>query len=352
MCFFTSNAVRRTGELSSSRHTRLLSVAFAVIPSMCVTASGCGRQEAKHPVGPVQQKPAPSDIFAGAPTARHEKFTVYTTFYPTTYLTERIGGKYVDVVCPLPPDADAIFWQPSRAVITDYQHADLIVVNGAEFEKWVSLVSLPLSRVVNTADIFRHRWLKFETTVHSHGATGQHAHEGIDGHTWLDPLSCAEQAQAIAIALKRDLPDHSDFFDQTLRVVGNDLMALDERLLALNPVVSEALILCSHPAYNYIAARYGWRVTNLALDPGTEPTEEEWAHLKVVVDEAGPTMTVRVMLWETKPLAPVSKRMADELGVASIVFDPCEQADDDAGDYMARMNANIDRLSEALSAGR
>ena len=42
--------------------------------------------------------PAPS-ADAGAPV-------VYTTFHPTTYFVERLADGLVEVVCPLPADAD------------------------------------------------------------------------------------------------------------------------------------------------------------------------------------------------------------------------------------------------------
>ena len=49
---------------------------------------------------------------------------VYTTFYATTYFTERIGGDRVKVVCPLPADADPIYWKPDSEAIAAYQLAD------------------------------------------------------------------------------------------------------------------------------------------------------------------------------------------------------------------------------------
>ncbi|MBL1216519.1 MAG: zinc ABC transporter substrate-binding protein [Planctomycetes bacterium] len=321
-----------------------------ILGLVCALFPGCSREEPVDTAVP-QAADQAQRTTEGEPTG-DRVFTVYTTFYPMTYLTERIGGAHIRVVCPLPADEDAIFWQPPREVITKYQQADLIVTNGAEFEKWVGLASLPLSRVVSTADGFRDRWVSFEATVHSHGATGEHAHEGVDGHTWVDPISAAVQSQAIAIALKRALPDASADIDANLKAVGDDLMALDERLTGITPAIAEALILCSHPAYNYVAARYDLDVHNLALDPETVPTEEEWAHVKSVIDEAGGSRTMTVMLWEAEPLESVSSRLAADLGVVSVVFDPCEQPSDaESGDYMTRMNANIDRLTAVLQGG-
>ena len=123
----------------------------------------------------------------GAPPSRAIPL-VYTTFYPTTYFAARIGGARVRVVCPLPDGEDPIFWLPDAETIRAYQQADLIVVNDAGFEKWVDKVSLPDAKVVRTARPFRAEWLTYEKAVeHSHGKGGEHAHQGTDGHTWLDP---------------------------------------------------------------------------------------------------------------------------------------------------------------------
>ena len=48
---------------------------------------------------------------------------VYTTFYPTTYFAQRIGGDLVKVVCPLPEGEDAIFWQPDDETLAALQGA-------------------------------------------------------------------------------------------------------------------------------------------------------------------------------------------------------------------------------------
>ena len=146
------------------------------------------------------------------PSAPLTPNTVYTTFYPTTDWTRQIVGSQLEVVCPLPEDADAIYWQPSPEIIAAYQGAALVVVNGAEFEKWVEKVSLPRGRTVDTARGFEKEFVTYESVTHSHGPEGEHTHEGIDGHTWVDPLLAARQAEAILAALVKHFPAHEETF--------------------------------------------------------------------------------------------------------------------------------------------
>ena len=41
------------------------------------------------------------------------KLSVITTFYPTQYFAQRIGGDLIDVTCPVPADEDPIFGCPT-----------------------------------------------------------------------------------------------------------------------------------------------------------------------------------------------------------------------------------------------
>jgi len=125
---------------------------------------GCKEQASEQTAAPTDQ-----------PARTVETPTVSPTFYPTEYFPSRIGGDHVLVTLPLPPDADPIFWQPSREQIAAYQEADLIVINGADFEKWIATASLPESRIVDTAAAFEDDFVTYETTTHAHGPGG-HEH--------------------------------------------------------------------------------------------------------------------------------------------------------------------------------
>ena len=282
-------------------------------------------------------------------TEEPETPSVYTTFYPTTYFTTRIGGEHVKVVCPIPDDEDPIFWQPPAETIAEYQGADLIVVNGADFEKWFKMVSLPASKVVDTARPFRDGWLKIEGTIgHSHGAGDVHTHEGTDGHTWLDPNYAKVQAEEICKALEKLLPDHAEEFRANYDALAKDLDALHESLEELTGLLKEEHLLASHPAYGYPVDRYGWNVTDFDLDPEAVADEETVAVIRTVLAEK----PARIILWESQPIEETSKLLADELGLKSVEFSPCELLSKEeiaAGDYLSVMKENIERLSAALA---
>ena len=52
------------------------------------------------------------------------------------------------------------------------------------------------------------------------------------------------------------------------------------------------------------------------------------------------------MLWEAEPLPETVARL-EEMGIESIVFDPCA-TEPDSGDYLSVMQANLQRLQSTL----
>jgi zinc transport system substrate-binding protein len=90
---------------------------------------------------------AASASLSDAGSSSSDKLVVYVVNYPLKYFAERIGGKHVKVVFPAPADEDPAYWMPDAKTITSYQRADLILLNGANYAKWVS-------KVISTGEYF------------------------------------------------------------------------------------------------------------------------------------------------------------------------------------------------------
>lgn len=268
--------------------------------------------------------------------------TIRTTFYPMTYFAERLAGGGIPVECPVPADADPIFYKPGREELHRFRRAALIVANGAGFEKWIATASLPPSRLVETAAGLPGGFLSIGRGTHTHGGS-THSHEGIDGHTWLDPRNAVFQAEALAAAMVRAFPEHGSGIGRRLGELRRDLLALDELLAEVSKLLDGVSLLASHPAYNYLARRYGWRIVNFDLDPaaGLKPHELPLLRKAAAADRA-------VLLWEREPLAGAAARLEAELRIRSVVFSPVETPPPAGADYLAAMRANVDRLRAAL----
>jgi len=272
---------------------------------------------------------------------RHpERLVVYTVNYPLQYFAQRIAGDHAEVVFPAPPDVDPAFWQPDAATIGDFQRADVILLNGAGYAKWVSKVSLPRRKLVDTSAGFRARYIETEGgPTHSHGREGEHSHAGTAFTTWLDFSQAVQQADAVRDALSRRMHDQADTFTANFHALERDLLDIDARLEAVVARDPGKPLLASHPVYQYLARRYSLNLKSVMWEPDATAPEPEWQGL-AELREAHPAAW---MLWEAEPSAENRARLR-QLGVQSAVFDPSANRPA-AGDFLSVMSDNIANMA-------
>jgi len=280
---------------------------------------------------------------AGAPAAADDGLpVVYTVNYPLQYFAQRIAGDIVQVVFPAPADEDPAFWTPDAEIVAEYQAADLVLLNGAGYAKWISRTSLPNSRLVNTSSGIEDQLVRVEGTVtHAHGPAGEHAHEGTAFTTWLDPTQAIQQAEAMERAFSAAWPEHETSFQEGLDSLRADLTALDEQLnAAFRPLRGRPLV-ASHPVYQYLARRYDLDLESVQWEPSEMPTSAMWRQFRELLQEhpAG------VMLWEGEPRSEIADQLTS-LEVLPVVFDQCGSAPEE-GDYLSVMWRNAENLGSA-----
>ena len=286
--------------------------------------------------GADQAEPA---IEIEAPAAASEVLSVYAVNYPLAYFARRLGGEAVQVTLPVPAGVDPAYWQPGPEDIVGFQQADLVLLNGADYAKWLELVSLPVAGLVNTAVAFHERWVTLEQgSVHSHGLEGEHSHQGYAFTTWLDPELAIEQAEAIAAALIEKSPSSEAEVRRRLSAVTDDWREIDRQLAAATAEIGDRPVLFSHPVYQYLERRYGLNGRSLHWEPDQMPTATEWQELEALLEEH----PARWMLWEGRPLPEIDRRLVD-LGITSLVFDPCGNVPE-AGDLLSVMRRNASML--------
>jgi zinc transport system substrate-binding protein len=269
--------------------------------------------------------------------------TVYVVNYPLQYFTQRIAGNHVQVVFPAPPDEDPAFWKPDTETISAFQAADLIVINGATYAKWLEKTSLPKAKIVNTSAGFQDQYIEIKDSVtHSHGPTGEHAHTGTAFTTWLNFRFAAQQAKAIEVALSRLLPAQQATFAKQYASLEKDLMDLDTRLEELVASQRTQPLVASHPVYQYFATRYGLNLQSVLWEPEVMPEDEQWNTLQAVLAKH----PAKWMIWEGEPMA-ASVEKLQTLGVQSLVFDPCGNTPEQ-GDFLSVMQQNVVNLRQAF----
>ena len=220
--------------------------------------------------------------------------TVYVVHYPLRYFAERIGGEFVRVVFPAPTDVDPADWSPDAETVAAYQAADLVLLNGASYARWVQRASLPRARLVDTSAAFRDRLIAQDAaTTHIHGPEGAHSHADVAFTTWLDPALAILQARAVANAFAEARPEHEAAFGAGLAALETALGELDARLAEATRAIGETPLLFSHPVYQYFARRYGLNARSLHWEPDEPPDEPAWRALEELLVEH----PARSMIW-------------------------------------------------------
>ena len=285
-----------------AKHSALLMLgAFGILCQF-----GCSGDHSRHPTETASADSGP--------------LVVYVTNYPLKFFADRIGGQYVAVRFPAPPDIDPAYWVPDSETISEFQQADLILFNGAGYEGWAETASLPRSKICVTSDGFSADYIALENAVsHSHGPEGEHAHGATAFTTWLDPTLAVKQAKAICDRLETLRPAHAEAFRAGFNALRGELEALDRDVAALVSRAPNEPVVFSHPVYQYFERRYGINGISVHWEPDEAPTDAMWSDLEQRL-KAHPA---RWMIWEGQPLADISERLAKQ-GLSSIVFAPVE----------------------------
>jgi zinc transport system substrate-binding protein len=283
---------------------------------------------------------------AGSPGASAKALpVVYVANYPLDYFARRIGGDAVTVVFPMTESGDPAFWQPSLEVITAYQKADLILLNGANYSGWVNKVALPGSRTVDTSAAFATAFITSgETVTHNHGPQGAHSHAALAFTTWLDPQLALKQAAQVAAALTRLRPDKATGIQQRLAELKTDWNALDAELKASTAAHRGEVVIASHPVYQYLERAAGLNLHSLHWEPDAEPDTRQWEDLRSLLA----SQPAHWMIWEEEPLPAVRTRLETEFGLRCVVFNPCGNRPAE-GDLLEAMRANVRALAEVYA---
>ncbi|MEO0415655.1 MAG: zinc ABC transporter substrate-binding protein, partial [Verrucomicrobiota bacterium] len=226
------------------------------------------------------------------------KPVVQVTTYPLHYFTERIAGDAIDLhFLPGETSGDPAYWKPSDDAVAAYQAADLIIMNGAGYEKWMATVSLPRSTRVDTSRQFAVRYISSDGVVHTHGDGKAHSHGEIAYTTWLDPHQAQQQVLVITQALSEILPAADSNFKSNSQALIADLKQLDSHFQSTTAPLKDQRVLVSHDIYQYFSRRYGFETIAVNAAPSDPPSVEFLAELDKAISET----SASVMLWEAAP---------------------------------------------------
>ena len=278
------------------------------------------------------------------PLLATEKLNIYSVNYPLHYFIQQISGSLTKPVFSLPDTIDPAFWQPTISDVQAFQQADLILINGAGYAKWIETVSLPRRKMINTSKSFKEDYIhEKKKATHNHGTDGDHSHSGIAFTTWLDMHLANQQARAIKDALVKKLPEYTQNLENNYTSLSKDLIELDNHWKKLFKRIQEQTVLASHPIYQYLARRYQLKIQSMQWEPNTYPDEQEWRALISYLNKH----PINFMLWEDEPLNKTKERLK-QLGITVVVFSQAANKPEQIN-WLGVMKRNTKLLEQALN---
>jgi len=305
---------------------------FIIALCFTVTLTGCSSQE--EGTAPDQDVGDDGGI------------VVFVGNHPLEYFVERIGSPVIEVRFPGKVATDPAYWEPAPEDVVAMQRADLIILNGASYEKWLVKVSLPPSKLVDTSAGFKDRFIQLEEAItHSHGPEGKHEHSGTAFTTWMDLSLAVEQARAIKDALSARYPEHKGQFEEQFKDLEKDLHSIDAGIKEAVAVSPGKPVVFSHPVYQYFQRAYGVNGKSVHWEPGEMPSETAWNEFGELLKEH----PAKWMIWEEGPDSGIVGKL-EKLGVKSAVVSPCGNEPRE-GDFLMVMRRNVGELQRVYAKG-
>ncbi len=122
-------------------------------------------------------------LFAPMTAQSNESMRVVATFSILGDMVENIAGDHVSVITLVGPDGDTHVYQPTPAAARAVSEADILIVNGLEFEGWldrlIDATDFDGMRVVATAGI---EPIAFDDGHDDHGEAHRDDDHGHDDH--------------------------------------------------------------------------------------------------------------------------------------------------------------------------
>ena len=263
------------------------------------------------------------------------KPVVMTSNYPLYFFAREIAGESIEVIFPT-ITGDPAMWAPTGPDVAELQGADLLILNGADYESWLAFTTLPGGHGLDTTAQVQAMLLPIENeTIHQHGPTGEHSHEGVAFTTWLDPQLAIEQARAIMQGLSRLVPEQSEFFRTNFEHLEQRLKQLDQSFAEVFAELGERPVIFSHPVYQYLQHRYSIDGRSTHWEPDIEPGTREWIEFGNLLRQH----PAKLMIWEDSPLDQVRQKL-EQMSIRVVVFDPVGNVPA-MGDYFTVMERNL-----------
>lgn len=263
--------------------------------------------------------------------------------------TRQVAGERASVDTLIPEGLDPHAFAPAPADVARVADAQVLVVNGAGLEDWLSetLDTAGGSRALIEASAGLQ-----SRPVPQDGAVSD-PHQGAgDPHFWLDPTLAIHYVENIRDGLTQADPQGKEIYARNAAAYIAQLQDLDAWIQSQVAQIApqKRLIVTNHESFGYYADRYGFRIIGAiipSVSSGSAPSAQQLAQLIDAIRTNGAT----VIFLETGANPNLAQQIAAETGV-SVVSDlythSLTAANGPAPSYLEMMRYNTILIVNAL----
>lgn len=334
-------------------------------------------------------------LFSWAPLSYADEAPIKTvaTFSILGDMVQTIGGERVEVITLVGPNSDAHVYSPSPADAKNILEADILFVNGFEFEGWLDrliaasgykgkiitattgIKGLKIDDEGQHEDEHHNKHAKHEDDKHAadkhdkheehakhegehkdehegehKGEHGHHHHGDIDPHAWHSLKHAKTYINNITRALQAADPKSSDVYAANRDAYLKEIAAL-EQLAAetLDTLAADSrTVVTSHDAFGYFADNHKIRF----LAPQGMSTESEASAKDVAaLIEQIRKENIKALFLENMISSRLLEQIAAEANVTiggKLYSDALSRPDQEAGTYLKMMKHNIQTVYDTL----
>ena len=279
---------------------------------------------------------------------------IVVTSRPLMQMTQAIVGDAGDVVLVVPNETSSPNWSPTVDDAKTMQQARLILVSGAGYEPWKDRVSLPGSRMRDTAAGYYDQLIRIPDAVkHQHGPDGPHSHPGTVWATWLDPELCIAQLHQVSVNCGRLFPERKQSIEAAEARLSAELNALNSLIDSIKAAANNKglMVFSDAPHYQYLTRRLAWTLSYLHWDLADTLSDADRSELLDVVNantsDAVNRDKRRIFLLDSRHTAD-TEDFVRKSGGTVVRIDLCETASPKNTSLPNRLRQNLQRIRDAI----
>ena len=284
--------------------------------------------------------------FFVASSADAAKLRVVASFSILGDITAQIGGDRIDLHTLVGPNSDAHVYEPTPVDGKTIAQADVIVLNGLNFEPWAErLIKSAAAKgtvVVASAGV---KALPFRADA------GIGARTAIDPHAWQDLRDGQLYARNIAAALAAADPANRPFYEASVAAYCAKLASLDGDVRAAFASIPQnrRRVITSHDAFGYFGAAYGIEfIAPLGVSTEDQASARGVAHLIDQIRRERITAVFVENISDPRLIQQIARETGASVG-GELFSDALSKSGGPAATYTDMFRHNVNALTAAMT---